>query len=168
MSHHLRHADTGEDLAPGLTHVEILWIRQRVENRIRFGRILDRQVIDPHRCLVSFAAGSVFAFLRWASNAYGTVMSRIDILRAVAPGEGYVTIPDVNPGGESLLYTSGWPRVEKVLQTIEAVEARGIDPADAAPEYWRHVHNRLSVGERPRTYTETRHQAWLLRKRAIS
>jgi hypothetical protein len=117
---------------------------------------------------VSFPAGSIFAFVRWAANAYGTVLSRIDILRAVAPGERYITVPDVHPGGESLLRTSGWPRVEKVLQTIEATEALGIDPADVAPEYWRHVHNRLSVGDRPQPYTRTRHHAWLRRKRVMS
>jgi hypothetical protein len=88
------------------------------------------------------------------------VLSRIDILRAVAPGERYITVPDVYPGGESLLRTSKGPRVEKVLQTI--------DPADVAPEYWRHVHNRLSVGERPQPYTQTRHHAWLRRKRVMS
>jgi hypothetical protein len=78
---------------------------------------------------------SIFAFLRWASNPYGTAYSQIDILRAVAPGEGYVTPPHVHPGGDSLLHISGWPRVEKVLQAIEVVESRGIDPADAAPDY---------------------------------
>ena len=156
------------DVAPKLTHVEILWIRQRVENRIRFGRIDQHHVIDRHCRVVSFRAGSIFAFVRWAANAYGTVLSRTDILRAVAPGERYITVPDVYPGGESLLRTSGWPRVEKVLQTIEAVETLGIDPADVAPEYWRHVHNRLSVGDRPQSYTQTRHHAWLRRKRVMS
>ena len=156
------------DVAPKLTHVEILWIRHRVENRIRFGRIDQQHVIDRHWRVVSFPAGSIFAFVRWAANAYGTVLSRIDILRAVAPGERYITVPDVYPGGESLLRTSSWPRVEKVLQTIEAVETLGIDPADVAPEYWRHVHNRLSVGDRPQSYTQTRHHAWLRRKRVMS
>jgi hypothetical protein len=120
------------DVAPKLTHVEILWIRQRVENRIRFGRIDQQHVIDRHWRVVSFPAGSIFAFVRWAANAYGTVLSRIDILRAITPGERYFAGPDVYPGGESLLRTSGWPRVEKVLQTIEAIEALGIDPADVA------------------------------------
>src|SRR5262249_22704635 len=46
--------------------------------------------------------------------------------------------------------------VEKVLQTIDAVEALGIDPADAAREHWHHIHNRLSVGEQPRPYTRSR------------
>jgi hypothetical protein len=72
---------------------------------------------------------------RWASNTHGTVLSRIDIQRTVAPGQRYTTVPDVRSGGESLLCRSGWPRVEKPLRTIEAVEAPGIDPADVAPEY---------------------------------
>jgi hypothetical protein len=75
-----------------LTHVDVLWISQRVENRVRFGRIEQQHVIDRHWRVVSFAPDSIFAFLRWASNAYGTAYSQIDILRAVAPGEGYITV----------------------------------------------------------------------------
>jgi Protein of unknown function (DUF2840) len=150
------------------TQVELLWIRQRVENRIRFGRIDQERAIDRYSRVVSFAAGSVFAFVRWTANDYGTSLSRIDILRAVTPGERYVTIPHVRPGGECLLQISGWPKVEKVLQVIDSIEALGIDPASVAPEHWRHVHNRLSAGEKPRPYTQTRHQAWLRRKRVTS
>ena len=40
-----------------------------------------------------------------------------------------------------------------MLQAIDAVEALGIDPADAAPDHWRHVHNRLAAGHEPRPYT---------------
>jgi hypothetical protein len=159
--------DSTIDAARELTHVDVLWIRQRVENRVRFGRIEQQHVIDRHWRVVSFAPDSIFAFLRWASNAYGTAYSQIDILRAVAPGEGYVTAPHVHPGGDSLLHISGWPKVEKVLHAIEVVEALGIDPADVAPDYWRHVHNRLSAGDRPQSYTRTRHHAWLRRKRAM-
>ncbi len=38
-------------------------------------------------------------------------------------------------------------------------------PADVAPDYWRHVHNRLSVNETPRAYTRSRHQVWLRRRK---
>jgi hypothetical protein len=148
-----------------LTHVELVWVKNRIENRIRFGQIAEQHIIDRQRRVVSFMAGSIFAFVRWTANDYGTVVSRIDILRAVAPGERYATVPYVRPGGESLLRISGWPKVEKVLQAIDAIEALGIDPADAAPDHWQHIHNRLSVGEQPRPYTHTRHQAWLHRRR---
>jgi hypothetical protein len=148
-----------------LTHVELLWVKKRIENWIRFGRTAEEHVVDHQRRIVSFAPGSIFAFIRWAANDYGTVISRIDILRAVGPGERYSTVPYVRPGGESMLRLSGWPKVEKVLQAIDAVEALAVDPADAAPDHWRHVHNRLSVGERPRPYTQSRHQAWLRRRK---
>jgi hypothetical protein len=148
-----------------LTHVELRWVKKRIENWIRFGRTAEEHVIDQQRRLVSFAPGSIFAFIRWAANDYGTVASRIDILRTVGPGERYSTVPYVRPGGESLLRLAGWPKVEKVLQAIDAVEALGIHPADVAPDHWRQVHNRLSVGERPRPYTVSRHQAWLRRRK---
>jgi hypothetical protein len=148
-----------------LTHVELLWLKNRIQNWIRFGRIVEEHVIDRERRIVSFAPGSIFAVVRWASNDYGTVVSRMDILRAVGPGERYSTVPYVRPGGESLLRVSGWPKVEKVLQAIDNVEALGIEPADAAPEHWRHIHNRLFVGEQPRPYTRSRHQAWLHRQK---
>ena len=150
-----------------LTHVELTFIKKRIENWIRFGRIAEQHTIDSQRRVVSFAPGTIFAFVRWASNDYGTVVSRIDILRAVRPGDRHMTVPFVRPGGEGLLRLSGWPKVEKALQAIDAVEALGIDPADAAPEHWQHVHNRLSVNEEPRRYTHSRHQAWLHRRKIV-
>ncbi|WP_024520618.1 DUF2840 domain-containing protein [Bradyrhizobium sp. Tv2a-2] len=151
-----------------LTTVELLWLERRIENRIRFGEPASQKVIDPHRRVVSFAPGSMFAFVRWTSNDFGTVLSRIDILRAHVPGHGYSTVPWVTPGGESLLRLFGWPKVERVLQLIDQVEALAIKPADVAPDYWHHVHNRLSVNENPRTYTRSRHRAWLHRRRVAS
>ena len=94
-----------------LTHVELVWLKKRIENWIRFGRIAEDHVLDRQRRIVSFAPGSIFAFVRWASNDFGTVVSRIDIVRAVASGEPYSTVPYVRPGGEILLRLSGWPKV---------------------------------------------------------
>jgi hypothetical protein len=147
-----------------LTTVELLWLEKRIENRIRFGRAVSEQIIDRRRRVLSFVPGSIFAFVRWASNDFGTVLSRVDILRAAAPGLSYSTVPWVKPGGETLLRLSGWPKVERALQLIDAVEALDINPADVAPDYWHHVHNRLSVNESSRLYTRARHQAWLRRR----
>ncbi|TYO68430.1 DUF2840 domain-containing protein [Bradyrhizobium hipponense] len=150
-----------------LTEVEVLWLEKRIENRIRFGRIAEEKKIDRHRRVLSFAPRSIFAFVRWTSSDFGTIISRIDILRAVAPGQRCSTVPYVKPGGEILLRLSGWPKVERVLAMVDAVEALGIDPADVAPDHWHHVHNRLSVSENPRPYTKARHQAWLHRQRVM-
>lgn len=159
---------TTETRAGDLTTVELLWLEKRIENRVRFGRPVFEKAVDRNRRVLSFAPGSIFAFVRWTSNDFGTVLSRIDILRAATPGQCYSTVPWIAPGGESLLRLSGWPKVERALQLIDTVEALSIDPADAAPEYWHHVHNRLSVNEAPRPYTRSRHQAWLHRRKVTS
>jgi hypothetical protein len=155
---------TSELAASDLTTLELLWLEKRIENRARFGRPVSEKILDSNRRVLSFSPGSVFAFVRWTSNDFGTVLSRVDILRAVTPGQAYSTVPWITPGGESLLRLSGWPKVERVLQLIDVVESLGVDPADAAPDYWHHVHNRLSVNETPRPYTRSRHQVWLQRR----
>jgi hypothetical protein len=148
----------------GLTRVELLWIEKRIERWIRFGRIAEETILDRRRRVVSFAPGSVFAFIRWASNDYGTVVSRIDILLAVGRGEPCASVPFVSPGAEILLRLSGWPKVSQALAAIDAVERIGIDAADACPDHWRRVMNRIAAGAAPRAYTAERHRAWLLRK----
>jgi hypothetical protein len=150
---------------PGdLTLVELTWCEKRIEHRIRFGRIVEEHRLDRHRRIVAFAPGSVFAFARWAANEYGTIISRIDIVRSVEGGEPYQTLPFVRPGGEILLRISGWPKVQRVLAAIDAIEALDIDPADVAPEHWRHLNHRIGVNEPFRIYNHEQHHAWLLRR----
>ena len=74
-------------------------------------------------------------------------------------------MPGVRPRGEILLRLSGWDRVQRVLEVIDAVEQAGVEAADVAPTYWQHVHNRLLCGEHPRPYGRDQHRAWLLRRR---
>lgn len=83
---------------------------------------------------LSFTPDSVFAFIRWAANDFGTVVSCIDIVRTVGAQEACQTVPFVRPGGESLLRQSGWPKVRRVLEAIDGVETLGIDPTAACPD----------------------------------
>lgn len=149
------------------TEVELTWLEGRIEHWIRFGHDCGETILDRRRRILRFAPDSVFAFVRWASNDFGTVVSRIDIARTIDRGEPYQTVPFVRPGGEILLRINGWPKVERVLQAIDAVEALGIDPADAAPDHWRHLHNRLVAGVDPRSYSLEQHRAWLLRRQLV-
>ncbi|MBO9707992.1 MAG: DUF2840 domain-containing protein [Caulobacter sp.] len=148
-----------------LTEVELLWQEGVVERWLRFGKPIEETIIDRRRRLVAFAPGAVFAYVRWAANAHGTIVSRLDILRAAGPGEALQTIPYIRPGGESLLRLFGWPVVQRALQHINAIEAAGVDPVDVDPDHWRHVHNRLVARETPRAYDRARHRAWLRRQR---
>ena len=149
-----------------LTHVELIWFEKRIEQWIRFGRDVAEQILDRRRRILSFAPGSMFAYVRWAANDFGTVVSRIDILRAVVPGEAFSTVPYVRPGGEILLRLSGWPKVERVLQAIDAVEqtrhrsGRCLSRSLAAsPQPPRGRRTRRAPTRRDR------HHAWLQRRR---
>ena len=98
-----------------LTEVEETWIKDHMEYWIRFGHHAGETIIDRRRKIIRFRPDSIIAFVRWAANDYGTVTSRIDILRAIRPGEPYITLPFVRPGGNVLLHIEGWPKVERVL-----------------------------------------------------
>ncbi|MFG1345514.1 DUF2840 domain-containing protein [Xanthobacter autotrophicus DSM 431] len=160
MTTHMQAGDT-----PSVhTLVHLTWCENRIEHWIRFGRIAGEQRLDRHRRIVSFAPDSIFACVRWAGNAHGTITSRIDIVRAPAPGESCQTLAFVQPGGDILLRVAGWPKVETVLGAINAIEAQGIAAADVAPDHWRHIHTRVAVTEPFRTYTPEQHRAWLRRR----
>ena len=146
-----------------VTEVELTHSPGRIERWLRFGAPVRDRIVDRRRRVLEFAPGQVFAFVRWAANDHGTVLSRIDILRTVAAGQSLVTIPCVRPGGDSLLRQSGWPKVEAVLAAIDTAEQ--VAPAiDVCPDHWRHVHQRLTVGEPRRAYSPSQHRAWLLRR----
>lgn len=150
--------------ASGLTEVEMTWIEGRLEQWLRFGRVAAETFLNRRTRVAAFRPGAVFAFVRWTSNDYGTVHSAIAIAAAVAPGEAYATLPFVRPGADILLRVDGWPKVALVLGAIDAVEAAGIDPCDAAPDHWRHVGSRIEAGLPFRPYGSDRHAAWLRRK----
>ena len=116
-------------LSDSLTQVELTWYEKRIENWIRFGDYVEEKILDRRRRTLGFRSGSVFAFVRWAPTTSEPSVSRIDIVRAVAAREPFQTLPFVRPGGEILLRIDGWPKVERVLQAIDAVEAIGVEPA---------------------------------------
>lgn len=158
----------GRDLAdapPSTTLVELTFHKQKIEHWIRFGRRSYEQILDRRRSVVGFTPGSIFAFVRWAGNEHGTIISRIDIVRAVEVGEGYQTLPFVRPGGDILLRLGSWRQVQRALAAIDAVETLGIDPVDVSPDYWRHVHNRLTANLEPSVYTPEHHASWISRRR---
>jgi hypothetical protein len=146
------------------TEVELFWQEGVREHWLRFGKPVASRIRDRKRRVECYAPGQTFGFVRWASNDYGTVLSRFDVLLAVGRGEPVTRFPHVTPGADVLLSVSGWRKVRRVFGLIDAIEALGIDPCDAAPDHWRHIHNRLIAAEAPRPYSPERHSAWLARK----
>ena len=159
-----RPAETRVSDGGPLTHVTLVWREGEREDWLKFGKPVAERIIDRRQRVESYAAGQMFALVRWASNEYGTIRSTLDIVRAVAADEPCTPIAQVDPGGDLLLSVRGWSRVAQVFRLIDAIEASGIDPCEVAPDHWRHVHNRMAGRERPRGYTLARHRAWLQRK----
>jgi hypothetical protein len=152
------------DVGATLTELDLVWWGGRIEHWLRFGAPVDEQIIDRRRRTVYFGAGAIFAVVRWAAGDYGTVRSELDILRAASSGEAIVTRPGLRPGADLLAAVEGWTRVQRALAAIDAVEAAGFAPDRIAPDYWRHLGNRLAVGLLVRPYTRERHRAWRLRR----
>lgn len=145
--------------------VELIWLPDRLQRWVRFGRPFDEIVHDRRRRAVTFAPGAVFSLVHWEAGDYGTTLSRLWVLRAVVPGEPFDRVPFVAPGAEVLLDLKTWVKVRAGLEAIDAIEALGIDPERVCPDHWRHVSSRIAVAEPPSPYTRARHRAWLSRKR---
>jgi len=158
--------DAAEGDGPQLTQVTLVWREGEREDWLRFGKPVASRIVDRRQRTESYAAGQVFALVRWASNEYGTLRSTLDIVQAVGAAEPVTPVPQVYPGGDLLLHVHGWPKVAQVFRLIDAIVASGIDPCEVAPDHWRHIHNRLSAREAPRCYSPARHDAWL-RRRAL-
>ena len=87
--------------APFTTLVELTFQKKKVERWIRFGHKSFEQIIDRRRSIVGFAPESIFSFVRWASNDYGTIVSRLDILRAIGRGESDPKASNLSEGGRA-------------------------------------------------------------------
>lgn len=147
------------------TIVELIWLKDRLQRWVRFGRPSEEIVHDRRRRAVTFTPGAIFALVHWEAGDYGTTLSRLWVLRAAPLGEPFDRVPFVNPGAEVLLDLKTWVKVRAGLEAIDAIEALGINPERVCPDHWRHVSGRIAVAEPPSPYTRARHRAWLSRKR---
>ena len=153
-------------MAP-MTEVMLVFYEGRIEHWLRFGTQDRERILDRRRRVIAFAPGEIFAFVRWEAIHYGRFLARLDILRARVTCDVMSTVPGVTPGGEILLRLDGWPRVKRALDAIADIETRGIDPATVAPNWWRHLHNRITCTMSHRAYTSTQHAAWQRRRRVV-
>ena len=99
-----------ENRTNDLTRVELTWLEKRIEHWIRFGRTAEETIVNRRRRVVSFAPGAVFAFVRWAANDFGTVVSRIDTARAVTAGESFRPCRSYVPAARFFCASMAGPR----------------------------------------------------------
>ena len=136
-----------------LTHVELTWVEKKIEHWIRFGKAAQEQILDRRRRIVSFAPGTVFAFVRWAANDHGTILSRIDIVRAISETRPSRRCHSCGPAATSCSKPrAGRKSSASCNSSTRSRRWRSIRPT-VDPDHWRHIHNRIAAGAEPRAYT---------------
>ena len=145
------------DTNRNLTRVTVLFLPERVNDRVRFGAPVSERIID-RRCRVDlFAPGAVFGYVQWRANRYGTEHWRLWVVQALRPGERAQTIPGIAPGAHIWLSAGGVTQVTRALSLIDAIEKQALDPSSLPESYWRTAHNRIAAGLEPRVYAPAEH-----------
>jgi hypothetical protein len=144
--------------------VSLAFVEHRVNVYLRFGKPVREIKLDRWRCVVVLAPASVCCRIKWIGNDYGTALWQLMVLQAPMPFDHMQRVAGVSPGARVLLRADGEPQVKAVLELINAIEAAGIEPCDAAVTYWRTVGNRLAARQPLPAYTLERHAAHLARE----
>lgn len=126
---------------------------------LRFGHPVAERHRGRRRGIAWFVPGSLFGYVDWRANDYGTVRWTFCVARAVRPGGAIVTIEGVAPGAELLLAASGKAAVKRALAHVDAIEAAGIDPAAVDADHWRAAANRIAARDDPRPFDPAAHAA---------
>lgn len=149
-------------MSTALTRVSLIFVDQRMNVYLRFGRPQCVQRIDRLRSRVYFRPQAIFGRAWWEAKGYGTTRWELLVLQAGAPKQSIQRIVGIAPGATVLLHVRGPKTVPVALQLLGAIEARQIHCADVAPSYWRTVHNRLAGCTEAAVYTPEQHAAHLL------
>ena len=68
------------------TLVQLHFVRGIINHRLRFGQPETKTELDKYRSLASFPEGSIFGYIRWRANEYGTIEWRTYVLKAQSGG----------------------------------------------------------------------------------
>ncbi len=136
-----------------LTGVELVFYPEYRNDRLRFGKPVERLNLDKRRALALFEPGQVFGYLRWSANEFGTQIWRLLIAQAVGKRERIVRLEGVKPGASVLLHLNGATRVRLMLKRLDTLEAEGFALQDISPSYFRHLHNRSLTRSKIRSYS---------------
>ena len=132
------------------TLVQIHFVRGRINHRLRFGEPLSVTKLDKYRSLATFSQGSIFGYIRWSANEYGTRDWRVYVLKAQSTG--FISeIAGVTPAVKILASAQGKPAVKRCLAALDALEIQAGGSLKAVPEsYWPCFSNALLLRKPPR------------------
>jgi len=132
------------------TLVQLHFVRGMINHRLRFGQPEANIKLDEYRTLALFPDGSIFGYVRWRANEYGTIAWRVYVLKAQAGG--YLShVVGITPAVKILVSAQGRPAVKRCFTALDKVEKDAGGALDLVPEsYWTVFNNALSLRKSPR------------------
>jgi len=135
-----------------MTHtlVQLHFVRGLINHRLRFGQADVITKLDKYRSIAAMPAGSIFGYIRWRANEYGTIDWRVYVLKA--QGNGYISdIAGVRPAVKILLSALGKPAAQRCLKALDKLEKQsGGSLETVAESYWPIFNNALLLRKPPR------------------
>lgn len=143
-----------------LARVTLAHVEQRITLALRFGQPAYTVPLDACRRVAVFLPGAVFCRTYWRANGDGAACRQLLVMQACTPPDRMQRVPGVHPGARILLRADRPRQVRAVLARIDAIEALGIAPDDAAPLYWLTLDHRLAARRPLPAYTLGQHALW--------
>lgn len=146
------------------TRTEIEFYPEFANHWLRFGEPDHEFDLDRRRAIALFRPAKLFGYVRWVANVYGTQRWDFAIILTRQPGDRLAKFAGVKPGGEILLFATGKAKVKRSFELIDGLEDAGFEPANVSHAYFRHAHNRVTVGLPVRPYSIAQHSAFIAKQ----
>ena len=132
------------------TLVQIHFVRGLINHRLRFGQPASVTKLDKYRSVAIMPIGSIFGYIRWKANEYGTIDWRVYVLKA--QDTGYISeVLGVSPAVKILVSAQGKPAVKRCLKALDNLEKQAGSSLETVPEsYWGVFNNALFLRKIPR------------------
>lgn len=132
------------------TLVQLHFVRGMINHRLRFGQPEAKTKLDKYRSLASFCDGSVFGYIRWRANAYGTIDWRVFVVKAQSDGV-LSQVAGITPAVKILVSVQGKPAVKRSFTALDKLEKQAGGRLENVPEsYWPQFNNALLLRRTPR------------------
>ena len=133
-----------------LTQVQLHFVRNRINHRIRFGQPHEIIKLDKYRKVALFEPEKTFGYIRWRSNEHGTIDWRLYVLKTTSKGH-LSCIPGIAPAVKMLLSVTGKAAMKCALPIIDSLEKEALNGIENIPEsYWITLSNSLLLKQNPR------------------
>jgi len=133
-----------------MSFVQLHFVRGRINHRLRFGVPAQIKTLDKYRSIAIFKPDSIFGYIRWRANEYGTQDWRVYV--AKAQEDGFLSkAHGINPAVNILVSAQGKPVVKRCLKALDDLESQANGGLETVPEsYWGVFNNALLLRKTPR------------------